>query len=276
MAEAVGVDVAQIVGSFDLDSLSCYNVVNVGRLILNSDVNTLNFCCEVGVLRLNRNCKGCRRALKLRQESRADHATPVVFRCENKKCSKSYVSLRDGSVFERSKLSISQILLLINLFCGNICQYSQIRYQAQLGVEKLSNETIADWLSYCREICSQIVARETPKLIGGRGLTVEVDESKFGKRKYNKGRHVEGQWVLGGICRETGDIFLATCPNNKRDATTLLDIIERHVHKESTIVTDCWRAYDRLDQDGWQHMTVNHEYNFVGMYNKFLVKRLHV
>jgi len=38
------------------------------------------------------------------------------------------------------------------------------------------------------------------------GLTVKVDKSKFGKRKY-KGRLVEGQWVIGGICRETGDIF---------------------------------------------------------------------
>jgi len=52
------------------------------------------------------------------------------------------------------------------------------------------------------------------------------------------------------------------CPD-KRDAPTLLDLIERHVHK-STVITDCWHAYDQLDQHGWQHLTVNHEYNFVG------------
>jgi len=227
----------------------------------------LNFCCELGVLRTERNCKGCRRVLKLRREGRPDHhVTPVVFRCMNKKCSKSYFSVRDGSVFEGSKLSIHKILVIINSFCGNICEYSQIRYQAQLGEKRLSFETTADWLSYCREICLEIVARESPKLIGGQGCTVEIDESKFGKRKYNKGRYVEGQWVVGGICRENGDIFLATCPNNKRDAPTLTDIIERHVAKESTVLTDCWRAYDRLDQDGWTHLTVNHEYNFVGMF----------
>jgi len=55
--------------------------------------------------------------------------------------------------------------------------------------------------------------------------------------------------------------FLATCPNNKRDAPTLIDIIERCAAKESPVVTDCWRAYDSLDQDGWTHLTVNHEYN---------------
>jgi len=152
------------------------------------------------------------------------------------------------------------------LFCANICSYEQIRYQAQLTDDRLSFETVADWLTYLREVSLEIIARETPKLIGGPGLTVEVDESKFGKRKYNKGRLVEGQWVVGGICRETKDVFLAVCPENKRDAATLIDIIERHVNKQSTVITDCWRGYDQLTADGWEHLTVNHEYNFVGMY----------
>ena len=90
---------------------------------------------------------------------------------------------------------------------------------------------------------------------------VEIDESKFRKRKYNTGRLVEGQWVVGGIC-----VFLAVCPDNKRYAETLLEIIERHVEKNSTVVTDCWRAYEQLDRDGWNHLTVNHSYNFVGMH----------
>ena len=38
-----------------------------------------------------------------------------------------------------------------------------------------------------------------------------------GKRKYRRGR-ISGrrqQWVLGGVVRETGEIFLEFCPNNK-------------------------------------------------------------
>ena len=96
-------------------------------------------------------------------------------------------------------------------------------------------------------------------------MTIEVDESKFGRHKYEKGRLLEGQWIIGEICRETKDVFFAICPNNKRDAPTLIDIIERHVHKDSTVITDCWKAYDQLDVDGWNHMTFNHSYNFVGM-----------
>ena len=47
---------------------------------------------------------------------------------------------------------------------------------------------------------------------------------------------MKGQWVVGGICRETK----AVCPENKRDAETLIDIIERHVNKDCTVITDCW------------------------------------
>ena len=38
-----------------------------------------------------------------------------------------------------------------------------------------------------------------PTIIGGPGSIIEIDESKFGKRKYNQGRYVEGHWVFGGI-----------------------------------------------------------------------------
>jgi hypothetical protein len=35
--------------------------------------------------------------------------------------------------------------------------------------------------------------------IGGNGVIVEIDESKFGKRKYNRGHRVDGVWVVGGV-----------------------------------------------------------------------------
>ena len=39
--------------------------------------------------------------------------------------------------------------------------------------------------------------------IGGHGHVIEIDESKFGNRKYNRGRCVVGKWVLGEYCRKT-------------------------------------------------------------------------
>ena len=37
-----------------------------------------------------------------------------------------------------------------------------------------------------------------PSQLGGPGKVVEIDESKFGKRKYNRGKYQDGHWVFGG------------------------------------------------------------------------------
>ena len=49
---------------------------------------------------------------------------------------------------------------------------------------------------------------DNPMVIGGPGKEVEIDESKFGKRKYNRGRVVDGHWVFGGMERGSGDSFM--------------------------------------------------------------------
>ena len=74
--------------------------------------------------------------------------------------------------------------------------------------------------------------------MGGPGKVVEIDEAKFGKRKYSRGRMVEGTWILGGIERETNNCFLVTCPENKRSKATLVPIIKSHVRPGTTIITD--------------------------------------
>ena len=104
-------------------------------------------------------------------------------------------------------------------------------------------------------------------MIGGPGVIVQLDESKFGKRKYNRGRGIEGHWVLGIIADGSEDFRLVTCPENLRDADTLIPIILAHVAPGSEIHTDAWRAYSKLSNYGYIHKVVNHsdpEHRFVG------------
>jgi hypothetical protein len=55
-----------------------------------------------------------------------------------------------------------------------------------------------DWCNFAREVCATILEVDSSP-IGGPGKIVEIDESKFGKRKYHRGRRVDGLWVFGGI-----------------------------------------------------------------------------
>lgn len=87
---------------------------------------------------------------------------------------------------------------------------------------------------------------------------MQLDESKFGKRKFNKGRAVEGYWLLGAIPNDSEDFRLILCPRNCRSADVLLPIIQQHIEPGTEIHTDCWRAYDGLERLGYIHRRVNH------------------
>ena len=52
------------------------------------------------------------------------------------------------------------------------------------------------------------------------------------------------------MSRETGEIFLETCKDNKRDKPTLEEIIVRRVRKGTHVITDCWAAYGGLEELG--------------------------
>ena len=85
-------------------------------------------------------------------------------------------------------------------------------------------------------------------VIGGPGKEVEIDESKFGKRKYNRGRVVDGHWVFGGMERGSRDSFMVEVP--RRDAATF-PIIATHVRPGTIVYSDESAAYSQLSHNRW-------------------------
>jgi hypothetical protein len=59
-----------------------------------------------------------------------------------------------------------------------------------------------------------------------------------------------------------GNFRLEICTDNRRDADTLLPLIQKHVPPGTTIYSDCWKAYGSLEELGYKHFTVNHSENY--------------
>ena len=251
---------------------------------LTDDDSSIEYCQELGLLGKSAQCPTCKTTLqKLYHIKRAGRTRQEhQFQCGKRKCrdKKNQVSIRKGTWFGGTNLSFRKSLILTYCFIHKLPYKTTIHETSVSSAEPstsqtsdeqekrlltTSRETIADYYNYCREVCTWSVENKlaTNEPIGGPGKIVEIDESKFGKRKYQRGRIVEGQWVFGGICREDKKIFLVPVPDNKRDRATLEPIILKHIVQGSTIISDCWRAYDSLGAKGFHHLTVNHSYNFV-------------
>ena len=93
----------------------------------------------------------------------------------------------------------------------------------------------------------------------GEGRTVEIDESKFGKRKFWRGHKVEGVWVFGALEKEMGCVFMQTV--EKRDAQTLISLLEKWLLLKTTVISDCWKVYNNMQN--FYRLKVNHSVKFV-------------
>ena len=250
--------------------------------ITDNDQDLLRFCREMQLIPRGVKCPTCKRIINEPYVLKRSQATTEEIRyvCNKKRCKGRWrhntVSIRKFTWFDNSKMSIQKSLFVAYCFIYKMPIKDAIRETSLhfLHNESIDNDvgdsihmvhtgrqTISDYNHMCREICMSIVLDESHDIIGGEGKTVEIDESKFGKRKNNKGRIVDGQWIFGGICRETREMFLVIVP--KRDKETLLPIIKSRIRQGTTIISDGWSSYRTLKNEGFTHLVVNHSQNFV-------------
>jgi hypothetical protein len=117
--------------------------------------------------------------------------------------------------------------------------------------------TLVDFYMFCRQICYETLERSVT-MLGGPGLIVGVDEAKFGRRKFNRGKRVEGVWIFGIVERGSRMQNCALMLVPSRDKPTLFSAIQKFIAPGTTIYSDCWGGYDGLEDLGYTHQTVNH------------------
>jgi len=169
------------------------------------------------------------------------------------KCDKR-ITIRKGTCLERSRLTLRDMMCYVLEW---VTGSTSFRGQRE---GNFSSFTARIWNAFCQDVVIDDIMRIKIQ-IGGPGKTVEVDESKFGKRKYNRGHYVEGQWVFGGVERGSSRSFMV--PVEKRDSATLMQLILEWILPGTTIITDGWKAYNALDELDYQHLVVNHSICFV-------------
>lgn len=82
--------------------------------------------------------------------------------------------------------------------------------------------------------------------------------------QYNRGRASNrSSWVFGmlGIKDDKRRPILKIVRH--RSTRHLLPLIKKHVHRGSCVISDGWRSYRCLQDEGYNHLTVNHQDVFV-------------
>ncbi|GFW53335.1 putative transposase-like protein [Trichonephila clavipes] len=156
-------------------------------------------------------------------------------------------SARTGSGFELS-------MLVMQKFIGRCPQKYAV---TDLGV---GSPTAVDWSNFCREVCLHALIRDSCR-IGGVDAIVVVNESKFGKMKYGRGRPMKGKWVFGGTEGNSNKFFFSVVPCQTKEC--LLAVIKEWVLPGTRTISDCCASYNCLEHESFQHLKVNHSLTFV-------------
>ena len=152
-------------------------------------------------------------------------------------------SIRHGSRFQLSNLTLMELILFTYILHRDPAH----RTENELG---LSDHTVADWGMFCRETMLEFLEGSSEK-IGGPNKTIEIDDSKIGRWKYNR--------VSGCLAVSNKGPAEHLFPSRTESLTA---IICKWIEPGTMVISDCWGAYHNFDSQGYTHRTVNHSLYF--------------
>ncbi|KCZ74267.1 hypothetical protein H311_04769, partial [Anncaliia algerae PRA109] len=181
-----------------------------------------------------------------------------ILKCNWKPCSYKINALKKP-FFSKFKIEMAKILDMIAFWIHgmsfkNISLVTNVNRQCVTRfVRKFNNVLATNYHS-------------VKKSISGENIIVEIDDSKFIRRKYHRGHKFDGFWTFG-LVERTSERKILLFPVAKRDMTTLMTLLKKHVLKSTLIYSDCWKTYNSLNTEFAGHLTVNHTKEFVNKEN---------
>jgi len=133
--------------------------------ICSDKIKLMKFLCDTDMIKRRRKCarRNCRRNMCfIRDRTSPDH---FRFRCP--KC-KSSQSIRKGSFFEQSRLSIPQTLYV------TCCWACKIPVKSAAFISDVCDRSVSQWDAFLREKCSQSLLDSPNYSFGGVGVVCKL------------------------------------------------------------------------------------------------------
>ena len=143
------------------------SLLELGPVIFGPTDDLIAWYRAKGLLARSQDCSTCN--VPMRQGTRKDVTDGLVWRCPQCKTTKS---VREGSFFSKSRLTLQKWLLLLLFW---VKEYPVTDAAIDIEVDK---NTACDVYRWLREVCSTTLLG-LPCILGGAGVIVQVDESLF-------------------------------------------------------------------------------------------------
>ena len=161
--------------------------------VLSCKIKTIDFLTEHGLLKTNQPCPTCRHLMSKSSCPASLFIEECRFRCQgthfdlatnsNRRHDRQ-VSVKRYSWFSGINITLAESLKAIYLWATGM-NLKLLRRELPI-----SKECAIDIFCFLREICANVVIRNATPLGGvdesGNPIVIEIDESKFGKIKYNR------------------------------------------------------------------------------------------
>ena len=100
-----------------------------------------------------------------------------------------------------------------------------------------------------------MVVTNNENVIGGERKIVQIDEPHTYTRKHHRGHFLRNEqkqiWVYGKIQTDNNNCPITTVQKENRD--TILPLIKKFNPPRTKIITNRWKAYNSLEQEGYIH-----------------------
>ncbi|WKY07739.1 hypothetical protein Q1695_007312 [Nippostrongylus brasiliensis] len=204
-----------------------FNLMSVWpRLAMKSKDEFDDYLVELGLLWKNRPCPNCKKPRDVVHEVINGEVGRKKWVCNRAQCripgSNRKTGFLKDTFFERCHADRRKVFLLSYLYINDMGTVEEMARSCEMDAS-----TVVQWTTWFRDVLVEYYTSNNKVRMGGPNTVVQVDETNIVRRKYNRGRIVRKDWIIGGI--QDGTRMVLCEVTDKRDMATIDSIVQKYV-----------------------------------------------